>query len=147
MQDYFSLENLMAKKPKGKVVVITDGQQQEFLDSLSFRNEQVEVQPFSKAHDVIKDCRVDLILLDCGSDVEQALQILKENKTSCPKIPNIFISDMSQEGIVLRAFRAGARDFFTKPVNIPELQDTVAGLLFVKKSSREERSPFIKTAS
>jgi AraC family transcriptional regulator len=147
MRDYFSPENLMGKKPKGKVVVITDAQQQEFLCSLSFKNQQVEVQPFSRAHDVIKDCRVDLILLDCSSDVDQALQILKENKTSCPKIPNIFISDVSQEGIVLRAFRAGARDFFTKPLNIPELQDTVAGLLFIKKSSREKRSPFIKTAS
>ena len=146
MQDYFSLKNLMAKKTKGKVVVITDGQQQEFLSTLSFKNEQVEVQPFSRAHDVIKDCLVDLILLDCSSDVDQALQILKENKTSCPNIPNIFITDVSLEGVVLRAFRAGARDFFRKPVNIPELQDTVAGLLFIKKSSREKRSPFINTA-
>jgi FixJ family two-component response regulator len=54
---------------------------------------------------------------------------------------------VSLEGVVLRAFRAGARDFFRKPVNIPELKDTIEVLLSFRKSSQEKRSPFIKTAS
>jgi AraC family transcriptional regulator len=141
------MENTVAeKKPGGKVLVLTDREKEELFSNLAFTDEKVEVQPFSKAHDAVQDCQVDLILLDCNVDVDQGLKILKENKTSCPNIPNIFITDVSLEGVVLRAFRAGARDFFRKPVNISELQNTVEGLLSIKKSCREKRSPFIKSA-
>jgi len=137
----------MTEKQGGKVLVITDGDKEEFSSKLSFKGEKIEVHSFSKAPDAIQDCQVDLILLVCNLDVEEGLKILKENKTSCPNIPNIFITDVSLDGVVLRAFRAGARDFFRKPVNMPELKDTVEGLLSVRKSPQEKRSPFIKTAS
>jgi AraC family transcriptional regulator len=141
------MEDIMPeKKSGGKVLVLTDQEKEELFSNLSFTDEKVEVHPFSKAQDVVPDCHVDLILLDCNVDVDQGLKILKENKTSCPNIPNIFITDVSLEGVVLRAFRAGARDFFRKPVNISELKHTVEGLLSIKKSCREKRSPFIKTA-
>jgi AraC family transcriptional regulator len=42
----------------------------------------------------------------------------------------------------LRAFKSGARDFFRKPVNLLELQETVDGILSARKSSRENRRPF-----
>lgn len=134
------------KKPGGKVLVLTDRGKEKFYSNLFFTDEKIEVHPFSEAQDVLQDCQVDLILLDCNVDVDQGLKILKENKTSCPNIPNIFITDVSLEGVVLRAFRAGARDFFRKPVNISELQHTVEGLLSIKKSCREKRAPFVKSA-
>jgi DNA-binding response OmpR family regulator len=139
------MEYVMAEKPGGKVLVLTDRKKEALFSNLSFTGEMVEVYPFSRAQDVIKDCQVDLILLDCNVDVDEGLKILKENKTSCPNIPNIFITDVSLEGVVLRAFRAGARDFFRKPVNIAELKNTVEGLLSIKKSCRETRSPFLKS--
>jgi AraC family transcriptional regulator len=74
------------------------------------------------------------------------LRLLKENKNTCPNIPNIFLTDVSYEGVVLRAFRAGARDFFRKPVDVQELKSTVEGLLEAKKASRERRTPFIKAS-
>ena len=135
----------MAEKTIGKILVITDGKKEEFSGRLSFKDKKIEVHSFSEANDAIQDCQVDLILLDCTVDVDEGLRILKENKTSCPIIPNIFITDVNLEGIVLRAFRAGARDFFRKPVNIYELQNTVDGLLSAKKSCCEKRFPFIKT--
>ena len=141
------MDNFMTEKTGGKVLVLTDRAKEDLFSNLSFTDEKVEVYPFSRAQDVVKDCVVDLILLDCNTDVDQGLKILKENKISCPNIPNIFITDVSLEGVVLRAFRAGARDFFRKPVNISELQHTVEGLLSIKKSCREKRSPFIKAAS
>ena len=137
----------MGKKPEKIVLVITDGGSQELYDTLSFEGEKIEVHPFSKAPEVVKNCRVDLILLDCNVNVDEGLKILRNNKTSCPAVPNIFITDINLEGVVLKAFRAGARDFFKKPVNIPELRETVEGLLSVKKSSREKRAPFIKNFS
>ena len=136
----------MPEKIGGKVIVLTDREKDKLFSNLSLTDEKIDVFPFSKAQEVVKECLADLILLDCNVDVDEGLKILKENKTSCPNIPNIFITDVSLEGVVLRAFRAGARDFFRKPVNIAELQNTVEGLLSIKKSCREKRSPFIKSA-
>ena len=129
----------------GKILVLTDRGKEEYSGMLSFKDKEIEGYSFSEAHDAIQDCQVDLILLDCNVDVDEGLKILEENKTNCPLIPNIFITDLNAEGIVLRAFRAGARDFFRKPINIAELQNTIERLLSVKKSCREKRFPFIKT--
>ena len=129
----------------GLILIFTDRKSDEFHQGLSFKGERIKVYPIRKAPEVVRDCRVDIILLDC-IDVNAGLQLLKENKTMCPNIPNIFLTDVSYEGVVLRAFRAGARDFFRKPVDMQELQDTVEGLLQVKKASKEKRLPFIKTS-
>lgn len=137
----------MTEKTGGKVLVLTDRRKEKLFSNLTFTDEKIEVYPFSKAQDAVKDCEVDIILLDCNKDIDEGLKILKENKMCCPNIPNIFITDVSLEGVVLKAFRAGARDFFRKPVNISELQHTVEGLLSIKKSCCEKRSPFIKSAS
>lgn len=131
----------------GLVLVISDRKNKydEFYRNLSFQGEGIKVHPFSDAPDVVKDCQIDVILLDCNVDIDAGLKLLRENKVACPTIPNIFITDTSFEGVVLKAFRAGARDFFRKPVDIHELQDTVEGLLKVKRISKEKRSPFIKS--
>ena len=130
----------------GLILIFTDKGYDEFHHTLSFHGEKTEVYPFNKAPEVVRDCDVDIILLDC-TDIDAGLQVLKENKTTCPNIPNIFLTDVSYEGVVLRAFRAGARDFFRRPVNVKELQSTVEGLLKVKKESKEKRLPFIKSSS
>lgn len=137
-------DNVMTENSGGKVLVLTDLKKEKFFGNISFTNEMVEVHRFSEAPQVVRDCGVDLILLDCNKNIEEGLKILKENKTACPNIPNIFITDVGREGVVLKAFRAGARDFFRKPVNISELQHTVEGILSAKKSCREKRAPFIK---
>ena len=129
----------------GKILVLTDRGKEEYSGMLSFKDEKIEVYPFSEANDVLQDCEVDLILLDCAVDADEGLKVLEKNKTNCPLIPNIFITDLNAESIVLRAFRAGARAFFRKPVNISELQNTIQRLLYLRKSCREKRFPFIKT--
>ncbi len=129
------------------MLVLTDLKHKKSFRTLSFAGENVKVYPFSKAREVVKECRADLILLDCNVNINEGLKILKENKTTCPAIPNIFITDVNLEGVVLRAFRAGARDFFRKPVNVAELQSTVEGLLSLKKTCRERRAPFLRPTS
>jgi AraC family transcriptional regulator len=129
----------------GLILIFTDKGYDEFHPALSLAGEKIKVYPFNKASEIVRDCEVDIILLDC-TDIDAGLRLLKENKNTCPNIPNIFLTDVSYEGVVLRAFRAGARDFFRKPVDVQELQSTVEGLLEVKKASRERRTPFIKAS-
>lgn len=95
-----------------------------------------------ESKEVVNKYRTDLILLDCGFEVDSGLELLKELKTSCPRAPVIFLTDIGSEDIVLKAFKTGARDFFKKPINIFELQETVDGILSVRKATRESRHPF-----
>lgn len=86
--------------------------------------------------------RPDLVILDCGFKAGDGLDLLREIKTRHTGIPTIFISDVGSEEIVLKAFKTGARDFFRKPLNIFQLQETVLGILSVKRGTRESRRPF-----
>jgi AraC family transcriptional regulator len=84
----------------------------------------------------------NLVILDCGFKTGDGIALLSEIKTHYISIPVIFITDVGSEEIVLKAFRNGARDFFRKPLNIFQLQETVLGILSVKKGTRESRRPF-----
>ena len=68
---------------------------------------------------------VDAVLLDCGPDAEKGLLLLRAVKTRVPEIPVFFITGKSSEAIIANAFRAGARDFFKKPVNPHELKEAI----------------------
>lgn len=110
----------------------------------SKENQLFECTP-RQSEKFIKTCEADLILLDCGSDVGNGLHLLKDIKMRYPGIPVIFLAEVGSEEAVLKAFKSGARDFFRKPVDLFELQETVDGILSAKKSTRENRRPF-KTA-
>ncbi len=75
------------------------------------------------------------------------MRLLRESKPLHPDIPVILLTDESSEDIALKAFRAGARDYFRKPVNIFELQETISSILEIKRSSKEKRSPFFRRVS
>jgi AraC family transcriptional regulator len=107
-------------------------------------NHLLECTP-TESQEFIKECQADLVLLDCSADVGNGLSTLKDIKARYPAIPVIFLAELGSEDVVLKAFKAGARDFFKKPVNLTELQETVDGILSVKKSAVERRRPF-KTA-
>ncbi len=126
------------------VLIITEKANHELYRCLVLGREKVNICILKEAINSINKRYTNVILLDPGFAVERGLRLLKEIKDLYPFIPVIFLTDKGSEDIVLRAFRAGVRDFFRNPVNIQELQDTVTGLLRVKKISKEKRFPFIK---
>jgi YesN/AraC family two-component response regulator len=126
------------------VLVIADERDHDFYRTLSFGDKRVETYSFTNLCDCMKDCKADIILLDCNFELEVGLTTLKNIKAVWPAVPVILLADISFEELVLKAFKAGARDFFKKPVNVPELQDTVMGLLKMKRKSKETRFPFME---
>jgi DNA-binding NtrC family response regulator len=94
--------------------------------------------------DFVRKSLSDLIILDWAPYAERSLQSLKEIKSLKPNIPVIYITDHASEETVLKAFKTGARDFFKKPINVPELQKTVKGILSVRKATRGETAPIYK---
>ena len=135
------------KEKRDAILVITDRESNNFCRTLALKNREVRVSSFGEAKDEVTDCQVDLILIDCAEDAEEGLKILRDNKSMCPNIPNIFITDLRYKDLALQVFRSGARDFFRKPFNVLELRNTVEGLLSVKQTSKETRRPFINTFS
>lgn len=129
---------------KHMVLIIADERDHGFYRTLSFGQKSMEIYPFQRISDCMKNCQADIILLDCNYELESGLTSLRNIKELWPTIPVIFLADISFEELILKAFKNGARDFFKKPVSIPELQDTVKGLLNIRRKSKETRSAFIK---
>jgi len=92
-----------------------------------------------KIQDRIGDEDADLVILDSGFNPENGLSLLKVIKTRKPHAPVIFLTDMSSESIVIQAFRAGALEYFRKPVSLFSLKETVMHLLSVKRTERDRR--------
>ena len=126
------------------VLIIADERDHGFYRTLSFGQKNMEIYPFQRISECVKNCQADIILLDCNYELESGLTSLRNIKELWPTIPVIFLADISFEELILKAFKNGARDFFKKPVSIPELQDTVKGLLNIRRKSKETRSAFIK---
>ena len=129
---------------KHMVLIIADERDHGFYRTLSFGQKSMEIYPFQRISECVKNCQADIILLDCNYELESGLTSLRNIKELWPTIPVIFLADISFEEVILKAFKNGARDFFKKPVSIRELQDTVKGLLKIRRKSKETRSGFMK---
>jgi AraC-like DNA-binding protein len=80
-----------------------------------------------------------VLILDCGFHIKKGLRLLKELKEAFPSTPIIFLTDTGSEDAAINAFRAGAREYFRKPVNLTDIQETVNNLLRIKNTSLRER--------
>ncbi len=131
-------------EPKqASIVLIAEKSFHELYRTLRLQGERVEVCTLREARDFVKQSQPDLILLDCGSEVARGLRLLREIKTLYPDIPIVFLTDKKSSNSAVKAFRAGAREFLGKPVNIFELQNIIKKFLKIKRTSREERLPFV----
>jgi len=130
----------MAQKMINKsIVVVSPGYRNNFYSALSSNGTRISVVPFTHSKEVIQKNGVDVVLLDCGNDGETGLSWLTEFKKAQKDVPVIFITGIRSHDIVVRAYKLGIRDYFTKPVSISELNRTVTELLTFKNTSRETR--------
>jgi len=99
---------------------------------------------FEQAGSHLQELDADLFLIDCGINHVQGLLLLKRTKRSHADVPVLFLAAGGSEELAVKAFRAGARDYLPKPVDILELRSIIKSLLKLKRSSREKRSPFMR---
>jgi AraC family transcriptional regulator len=126
----------------GTITIISQKENHDAYAAFSFDGIRIALCVHNDAKNYLDRTGSDLVLLDSDYSVDDGLQLLKEIKSIHPGIPIIFITDIASEDIVLKAFKNGARDFLKKPFNILELQETVLGILSVRKGDREKRRPF-----
>jgi len=121
----------MSKIP---IVILEDGDDR-FYSNLPIRGDSVSIYSLSQS-DVITTMNPDILVLDCGQDPLKGLNLLKEIKTKRPDIPVIFVTEKSSEEIVIKAYKAGAREFFKKPLDVNEFTKRLKALLLLKRQSK-----------
>lgn len=123
------------------IIIFSNGASHKYYDSLAPKNEKIEVISLKEKNtvDLINQYETDLVLIDCGHDTQRGLEAVKEIKSAWHNTPIIFLTDVSSENIVMKAFKSGAREYFKKPVNLFELKNTVELLIDIKRRSKEKR--------
>ena len=81
----------------------------------------------------------DLIVLDSGFNASRGLELLTAIKSLFPSTPVIFLTDASSEDLAIRAFRAGAREYFSKPFQLLDFCAVIERIVMIRKSSGERR--------
>lgn len=121
-----------------QVVYVVDDDQG-MLDSTVWLLESVGLRamPFTNGRDFLEACdgRANAcVLLDVRMPGMGGLQVQEAMRARGLDLPVIFLSGHADVPIVVRAFKAGARDFIEKPYNEQLLLDSVQQAL-----SRDER--------
>jgi len=124
------------------VCVICAKDDAQFYRSLRIGKQDLVFCSPTKAKDYMSKFNSDLVILDCGFHAEDGMRLMKILKKARPETPVIFVTNVGSEEIVLKAFRNSARDFFTKPINVADFEQTVLGILSIKRTTKEQRTPF-----
>lgn len=131
----FPWEERLPDAPGGLILVVAQG----------------ESAPYSALHRQISNCRlqivrqseqaleqflssaVDVVLLEHSLD-HASLDLLSRFKVGKPSVPVIVIAEQSSESQAIEAFRRGARDYFSKPLELDELAWTLRALLSIRQT-------------
>jgi len=129
------------------ILMIADPENLHFYRSLQIPEERSAFRSFLDCDDFSDDPRFGLIILDCGLHLERGINLLKAIKSMCPRTPVIFVTDVSSEASAVRAFRAGARDYFRRPFRVHELLEAVERIIHITNGAKEQRIPYRVEAS
>ncbi|MFC5695451.1 response regulator transcription factor [Pseudomonas sp. GCM10022186] len=114
----------------GEQVVYVVDDDQGMLDSTVWLLESVGLKalPFTNGRAFLEACDASLdacVLLDVRMPGMGGLNVQEEMRSRGLDLPIIFVSGHADVPIVVRAFKAGARDFIEKPYNEQLLLDSV----------------------
>lgn len=121
------------------IILITDRNSFATCRELDLPNERITVIGFNDDLDIFREADPELVLLDCCTPADRGVRMLERIKTMRYDLPVIFLTDESSEELVIRVFRAGAREYFKKPVQPSELKATVMSILNLRRQTPGKR--------
>jgi AraC-like DNA-binding protein len=110
-----------------------------YYHQMSFREETSVVTSLDQATTHLQNSHWDLVLFDCGQNVNEMYTFLGASKTYSPGIPILVLVENGTEDIAVTAFRMGAREYIPKPFEITDLKDRIENLLSVKRLNQPGR--------
>jgi AraC-like DNA-binding protein len=126
----------MKKQP---ILIGAEEERHEFYRNFPLGEEALVVESPGRLLERVHGNRWDLLIIDCGPEVQLGLSLLRQIKPAMPELPIVFISESGSAETVLTAFRLGARDCFLKPFNIREVKARIEYFLQLKRSGGEKR--------
>jgi FixJ family two-component response regulator len=132
----------MTEKEATVFIVDDDAAVREALSSL-IRSVGPRVQAFASAHEFLRAQRVDApscLVLDVRLPGLSGLDLQRELTQANIHIPIIFVSGHGDIPMTVRAMKAGAVEFLTKPFRDQDLLDAVQLAIGRDRVSRQERA-------
>jgi len=128
----------------------------EFLSGSGF--EVAESSSCEQALRVARDWLPDLVVMDYRLPDGDALTLLPRLRRAAPEVGVVLLTGHGTIELAVRAMKAGADHFFTKPVSLVELEATLRGLderrriertrrAEERRESRQPLDPFLGTSS
>ena len=127
---------------RASILIITEEEQNSFYANLDIRCSEVFICPCLESVDIIENSSPEIVVLDCGHDVQRALRLLLIIRCEHPAKPVIFLSDQSSEELVLCAYKLGVREYIKKPFHINDLRNCIEKLLCIRNMIQEKRTPY-----
>ena len=97
----------------------------------------IEAGTGEEALEIFDREEVDVVLTDIMMPHTNGIELLQEIKKRQPNQPVIVMTGYADKDIILRALKADADDFISKPINLLQLR-TVIDKVLEKKSLKEE---------
>ena len=91
------------------------------------------------ALDLLRQARYDLLVADVRMPQMSGFELTKAAHEIDPELAVVMVSGLNDASTATRAFRDGALDFVTKPVELPELEAVVREALHRRALLREQR--------
>jgi pilus assembly protein CpaE len=92
-----------------------------------------EHSDFAPAQDQLKTTFVDIVILSLAHSTEAAFAFTEKVSHMYPSTAVFVISEQTTPDLILRSMRAGAREFFTQPVQKTELTQAIQSIVNLKK--------------
>ncbi|MFN6129384.1 MAG: CpaE family protein [Planctomycetota bacterium] len=90
--------------------------------------------------EVIEQSQPDVAMINLDGNIDRAMALLEKVRSAFPKCHLFAISKSTDGQLILKAIRAGAREFLTSPVEVEELYASLERLLQEKFSGSDGRT-------
>ncbi|PLX99850.1 MAG: hybrid sensor histidine kinase/response regulator [Desulfuromonas sp.] len=97
----------------------------------------IEAANGQEALDILQKKDVDVVLTDIMMPHTNGIDLLQQIKEKQPNQPVIVMTGYADKDVILKALKADADDFISKPINLLQLRTTIDKVL-EKKALREE---------
>lgn len=124
-------------------MLIVDPEDESRAHIASFLKEQgcgvVEVRDGETALGILHAQRIDVLITELRLPRIDGLAFLKKLKAEHPELPVLVVTGHATVGTAVKAMKAGAEDFLTKPVNTEEMKHLLQAILVKHSRQRPVR--------
>jgi pilus assembly protein CpaE len=98
-----------------------------------------EAVDLNRGYEMVRQHKPSIVILDLSPTVDKALEMAGKISQNMPRTTLFVTSANSNSDMILKAMRAGAREFLSKPLNKEDVTGAVRGVIRLKNSRLMEK--------